>query len=168
MLCIFFQVTGRISQFFQGLTPSFVPFLCSYSMGITQLFCDLPCTWIYTLTVKVVRNLANLVTMDSHSLIMLFPACSRTSFRHLITEIREISPENMASISHFPGEFVNRRSSLIARQYLLQPSLNPFIIKSLAITRDDGMAKIRKMLAKHPCTGYVRRVTHDEIADAIG
>jgi hypothetical protein len=23
-------------------------------------------------------------------------------------------------------------------------------------------------LENHPCTGYVRRVTHDEIADAVG
>jgi hypothetical protein len=104
------------------------------------LFRDLLCTWIRALAVQVERRLANLVTMGSHSLIMLSPACSGTSFSYLITEIWEISPENMASISHLPGEFANRRSSLIARQYVLEPPLNPLIIKSLTVARDDGAA----------------------------
>jgi len=48
--------------------------------------------------VKEERRLANLVTIGSHSLFVPLSACSGTSFRHLIAEIGEISPENMAPI----------------------------------------------------------------------
>jgi hypothetical protein len=57
----------------------------------------------------------------------------------------------------------------ISHLYLNQPSFIPVLlppgrtVKAIPIPLPLG-----REMGRHPCAGYVRRVTHDEIADAVG
>ena len=48
--------------------------------------------------------------------------------------------------------------------------LNTAFIERVNLTVRHGVAVLarRTWATAKPCTGYVRRVTHDEIADAVG
>jgi hypothetical protein len=62
--------------------------------------------------------------------------------------------------------FTSRRNTPLYR--LKTPSQQVAVVLSALAEGLDPSAAARVFGFRHACTGYVRRVTHDEIADAIG